>query len=317
MCKSISKKGSKCNFSIKKYVIITGANNGIGKECAKVLAKKGANVILASRNNDKNEEACEEIRGDNPKGEIMSLELDLSSFESIDNFVERYLELNVPLNCIIANAGIMGIPTLKHVENGIEIQWMVNYLGHFYLIMKLMPKLVDSVDNHSDYINRIIMLSSVAHKNGTIDVEDINYDKKKYFPFGAYANSKLACLILAKELNRRFEHHGILSCSVHPGVVNTDLTQYNTRISMVYKLIYPFLKTVEQGAATSSYVATANNIKGGSYYVDCKEYTSSKESNNRKVGNKLWNLSFQQCNLSEDILSNLQNKNNKPIRSRL
>ena len=190
--------GSMCqnNVSLRgKTVLITGGNTGLGKATALALAKKGARVILACRSLERGVKAASEIRSQVENAQIAVYYLDLSSLESVRRFVQDFVKSETGLHILINNAGIFGCPNWKS-EDGYEMHFAVNHLGHFLLTNLLMDMLAQSAPS------RIVVVSSSLHKRGHIEFNDLGSDVD-YKPRKAYSQSKLANLLFAHELNKR------------------------------------------------------------------------------------------------------------------
>jgi len=202
-----------------RVYIVTGANSGSGFATTKQLAEQGALVIGACRRVDAGKEAFADL-GD-IRGSIEIMELDLASLASIRRFVESFLAKHDRLEGLVNNAGVMYAPKGK-TKDGFETQFGINYLGHFLLTELLLDTLKAGAPA------RIICVSSVAHAGmlgtyGEIDFDDLNFDKKEYSAYQAYANSKLAIVLHALDLARRLEGTGVSAFSVHPGWIRSNL----------------------------------------------------------------------------------------------
>lgn len=241
--------------------IVTGANTGLGFETAKVLAEKEFTVILACRNIQKALKAQTEIQHGYPEAKLEIIELDLNSLKSVESFAKSFLSKYNRLDVLINNAGIM-IPPFQKTEDGFESQFGVNHLAHFALTAHLI-EVLKSTDN-----SRVVALSSIAHKSASIDLDNLNAEKN-YSKFGAYGQSKLACLLFAKELNRKLEKAGNNSIAVaaHPGVSNTELMRFMPGwLSILMKPLGALMAhKPEEGAKPSLYAALGKDIKGGDY----------------------------------------------------
>jgi NAD(P)-dependent dehydrogenase (short-subunit alcohol dehydrogenase family) len=243
-----------------RTALITGANSGIGLEAARVLARAGARVIMASRDTEKGEAAAAEIRASSPGAELDVRELDLSSFDSVRAFAEGFGEQQLDL--LINNAGVMVPPYTKSVD-GFELQLATNHLGHFALTGLLLDKLLATP--HA----RVVTISSTAHKMGKIDFDDLQRERS-YNRWLAYGQSKLANLLFALELDRRLKAAGsdVLSVAAHPGYSATNL-QFAATPSRIERLGSVVLNRVyaqsaERGALPTLFAATAA-IPGGSF----------------------------------------------------
>ncbi|CAM8879218.1 unnamed protein product [Rhodiola kirilowii] len=275
--------------------IVTGGACGIGFETSKTLALRGAHVVIAARNTAAANEAKQQIVKEIPSARIDVLKLDLASLKSVREFVDEFISLNLPLNILINNAGIMFCP-YQLSQDGIELQFATNHLGHFLLTNLLLDKMKHTAET-SGIQGRIVNLSSVAHQHtypGGIRFDKIN-DKSSYNDKKAYGQSKLANILHANELSHRLKEEGvnITVNSVHPGLILTNLFQHHAKLMRVlYLLSFIIWKNVAQGAATTCYVALHPSLKGatGKYFTDCNEFipTKAMDENLRK---KLWDLS--------------------------
>ncbi|GLT79235.1 hypothetical protein SLA2020_507290 [Shorea laevis] len=275
--------------------IITGGASGIGLETSRVLALRKVHVIIAARNLKAANEAKQLILEKDETARIDVLELDLSSIKSISAFAESFNALNIPLNILINNAGIMFCP-YRLSQDGIEVQFATNHVGHFLLTHLLLDKMKDTAKT-TGIEGRVINLSSIAHqytyKDG-VRFANINgragYNDKK-----AYGQSKLANILHANELSRRLQEEGvnITVNSVHPGLIMTPLFRYSAPLMKFVKFFSFFLwKNVPQGAATTCYVALHPSLIGvtGKYFADCNEMNPSAYARDQLLGQKLWDF---------------------------
>uniref|UniRef100_A0A3P9B8I7 Retinol dehydrogenase 13 n=1 Tax=Maylandia zebra TaxID=106582 RepID=A0A3P9B8I7_9CICH len=182
----------------EKTVVITGANTGIGKETARELARRGGRIIMGCRDMEKCEAAAKEIRGKTLNPHIYARRLDLASMKSIREFAERIKQEEPHVDILINNAGVMRCPQWK-TEDGFDMQFGVNHLGHFLLTNLLLDKLKESAPS------RVINLASLAHIVGKLDFEDLNWEKKKFDTKQAYCQSKLANVLFTRELAKRLQ----------------------------------------------------------------------------------------------------------------
>jgi len=279
-----------------KIAIVTGANAGLGYETALGLAKKGATVILACRNYDKAEEARRDILKKVPDAELDILLIDLKNLDTVHEFADKFKLKYSQLDLLILNAGIMAPPFSK-TKDGLESQMGVNYFSQFLLTNLLFP-IIKKTESA-----RIVSLSSIAHKNGKIDFDNLNAEKS-YSKWGAYSQSKLACLMFAYELQRRIDAAGTKAKSVaaHPGLSSTNLSQYLSGIAKV--LFTPAAKLIGQdgklGAKPTLMAALDPSVKGGQYFGpdgfmeskgDPVQVKSSYKSHNLSVAQTLWHES--------------------------
>ncbi|XP_030951763.1 short-chain dehydrogenase TIC 32, chloroplastic [Quercus lobata] len=279
--------------------IITGATSGIGAETALVLAKRGARLVLPARSLKAAEEAKARIVSECPESEIFVMSLDLSSLTSVRNFVSEFESLDLPLSLLINNAGKF---THEHAisEDGVEMTFATNYLGHFLLTKLLLNRLIETAKK-TGVQGRILNVSSSIH--GWFSGDLIRYlglitrDKSHYDATRAYALSKLANVLHTKELAwrlKQMEANVTVNC-VHPGIVRTRLTREREGFvtDLVFFLASKLLKTIPQAAATSCYVATHPRLLNvsGKYFADCNEATTSKLGSNSSEAVRLWSAS--------------------------
>lgn len=289
-----------------RRVVITGANSGLGFETALALAQQGAEIILAVRNPEKGEEALRKLRAAAPSASLQLEALDLASLKSVHAFGQRLLQKNQPLDLLINNAGIMAVPKRMQTEDGFELQFGTNHIGHFALTGLLWPLLLQGRET------RVVTVSSLAHNGGRIRFHDLDFNKS-YHPWMAYCQAKLANLLFGRELHRRCVEKGlpIKSLIVHPGVSNTNLvmTGGTTGASAglqtrLMKLVLPLTsQSATAGAIPSLYAATAPEAESGVYYgpsgigelvgAHPKRGRIAPQGRNAEVAAKLWEVSEQ------------------------
>jgi NAD(P)-dependent dehydrogenase (short-subunit alcohol dehydrogenase family) len=206
--------------------LITGANSGLGFESARALAKHGAKVILGCRNVSKGESARSKIREESPSAETVLCKLDLSSLASIRAAAAQLATEHASLDGLVNNAGIMAIPKAKTID-GMEMQIGTNHFGHFALTSLLLPMLEKAQQP------RIVTVSSIIHKRGTIVLKDLFFEQRPYKTWEAYGQSKLANLMFALELSRRLRSNGsrVKSLAAHPGYAATELQSKGPQLS--------------------------------------------------------------------------------------
>jgi len=239
-----------------KTVVITGGNSGIGFYAALGLAKVGAKVIIAGRNPERMSRAVEEIQKEDIEGTVESALIDLASLKSIREFVVKFNQEQSQLDILINNAGVMMPPESK-TKDGFELQFGVNFLGHFLLTNLLYDKLKETKSS------RVVTLSSIAHRGASIDFDNLRVEKA-YDPEREYYQSKLADLLFALELSRKVEQNNdsILSVACHPGFTQTQL-QRHLDPAMLTKMT--FMDTW-QGSLSTLLAATGSGVKASDYY---------------------------------------------------
>ena len=252
-----------------RVALVTGATGGLGYETALGLARLGARVILAGRNDAKGSAALARIRQAVPNAKVGFERLDLASLASIATFAANFAGGPDALDILVDNAGVMALARRQTTADGFEMQFGTNYLGHFALTAWLMPALLRSRPEA-----RVVSLASLAHRQGRIDLDDLQAEQD-YEPWVAYRQSKLAMLIFARELQRRSDAHGwaLRSIAAHPGWAVTDIIDNGpgrsqnrmktTLMNLVFRLRG---QTVEAGALPILFAATAPEAEPGGYY---------------------------------------------------
>jgi len=241
-----------------RIAIITGANSGIGYETARMLALRGAHVVMACRSPEKATAARDRILAEKPAGEVEVAALDLSDLESVSRFAQTFAKEHGKLDLLINNAGVM-VPPFGRTKQGFELHFGTNHLGHFALTSHLLPLLENTPGA------RIVVVSSTAQSGGQIDLEDLNWEHKKYKAWRAYGQSKLANMMFALELQRRLAAAGskVLVTAAHPGWTATDLQRTSSMAVWGNPL---FAMKPPQGALPILRAATDPSAEGGSYW---------------------------------------------------
>lgn len=282
-----------------QVVIVTGGNSGIGYEAALALAGKNAQVILTARSLDKGEEAARNIREKYPQADIAVMELDLADLKNVRNFARAFLAKHQRLDILINNAGVMALPRRKTVD-GFEMHFGTNHLGHFALTGWLLPILKATPNG------RIVTVSSGVHTSGDIHFDDLQWEKK-YERWSAYAQSKLANLLFAYELQRRLSATGnsLISVGCHPGYTATNLQAAGPQMEgsaiklWMMKLGNAiFAQGQDMGALTTLYAAVAPDVNGCDYIgpqEGMRGYPVKVMSNNKSydeaLAKRLWKVS--------------------------
>ncbi len=244
-----------------RLVVVTGTG-GLGYETALSLAGAGADVILAGRNAAKGQDAIERIRAAHPEAQISFEELDLANLASVSDFAGRYANAHSSLDVLVNNAGVMMPPKRQKTADGFELQFGTNYLGHYALTAHLLPLLVNG------HQPRVVNVSSLAHRSGAIHFDDLQWERR-YKPWEAYCQSKLAMLLFALELQRRSEANGwgLMSNAAHPGYARTELIAngpglqgFLPKISLLLK---PLSQSAADGALPTLLAAASPEAEGG------------------------------------------------------
>ena len=247
-----------------RLAVVTGANTGLGYETARYFAEKDMKVVMACRNRERAEAAMERILEAVPGAELEFMELDLSSLASVRRFAETFRGKYDQLDLLINNAGIMWTP-FERSEDGFEGQMAANYFGHFLLTALLLDLMPDTPEA------RVVTLSSIAHQQflKRIRFEDINWESG-YNKYHAYAQTKLACLMFALELQRRLDAAGrqLLSVAAHPGVSETELGRSMDRwlVLAIRYTVGPFISHDPVQAALPTVMAALDPGVSGSEY---------------------------------------------------
>ncbi|XP_078601244.1 polyprenol dehydrogenase-like [Branchiostoma floridae x Branchiostoma japonicum] len=285
-----------------KVAIVTGGAKGIGLEVTKGLAKLGMHVIIGGRSQDEANIAIENIKKSCPQAKVEFMRLNLASMKSIHKFVEKFKSRQLPLHLLINNAGVMLTP-YSLTEDGFETHFGVNHLGHFLLTNLLLDTLRSS--GKPDHWSRIVFVSSAVHSIGDIKFDDLN-SSKNYSPHAGYAQSKLANVLTAYELQERLlaDQSHVTANALHPGVVNSDLYQHVMWPMRVAQRIMGWIgltKTTKQGADTILYAAMSPDLEGigGRYLDNCQSVQSSDQSYDKDLQKRLWEESCRLVHLQE------------------
>lgn len=273
-----------------KNIIITGANSGIGKATTVDLLKQGGRVIMACRDRVRAEKAAREVLEEaGGNGEVSIKHLDLASLKSVHTFCEEIIKEESQIDVLINNAGVYQCPYTK-TEDGFEMQFGVNHLGHFLLTHLLLDLLKQSAPS------RIIVVSSKLYKYGEINFEDLN-SEQSYDKAFAYARSKLANLLFTVELGQNLAGTGVTVNALTPGIVRTNLGRH-VHIPMLAKPLFElaskaFFKTPQEGAQTSVYLACSPDVENsqGKCFADCKPQDLLPKATDEDIAKKLWDIS--------------------------
>lgn len=276
--------------------LVTGANTGLGKETTRVLALRGAHVTLACRNQEKAEQARQDIvessHGAISDEQLDLLPLDLNSLAKTRESAETFNQRGQPLHLLINNAGIM-IPMERRTEDDFEGHLGINHLAHFVFTNTLLESLQAAGQA------RVVALSSAAIMAATLTpmLHDLNWKKRKFSGMRSYGDSKLMNLMFAREFNKRYGESGIVANALHPGVIGTELGRdQSLPFTIVGLLGIPFMKSIAQGAATTLFVATHPDYatRGGLYFSHCQERRpDNKLALDDDVCRRLWECSAE------------------------
>lgn len=279
-----------------KTVFITGANSGLGYYTAKALAEKNAHIVLACRTLEKANSAIEKLKSLNPDGRFTPIELDLADLNNVSEIGSKIPNIFENLDLLINNAGIMHPPKTLSAQ-GFEIQFAVNHLAHMLLTLKLLPYVKERGGS------RIVTVTSGAQFFGKVGWN--NLKAENYNKWESYANSKLANVMFALELNEKLEQKNILSLAAHPGIAKTNLfSAQKPKPSLIetfsLELLSPIFQSAEMGALPQLFAATSPEAKGGEHYGPKFNFRghpklspTSKFAMNNKERKNLWEKSME------------------------
>ncbi|KAG6449324.1 hypothetical protein O3G_MSEX005982 [Manduca sexta] len=270
-----------------KTALVTGGNAGIGLETARDLARRGAKVIIASRDEKKSMDAVQDIIKTTGSTDVEYLQLDLAEFNNIRKFAEVFNRNYERLDILVNNAGCAGLKN-RLTEDGIDIVMQVNYFGPFLLTNLLLPKLISSKPS------RIVILTSLFHVFGNISVENFTGAGTNR-QLQTYANSKLCDVLWTRALAKRLPSEVTVNC-LHPGAVKTDIFK---RLkpwlrSIMHFILTVFFKTAKEGAQTSIHLCVSEELDNvsGKYFVDCKQCDVANLARNDNLVEEVWNKSM-------------------------
>lgn len=276
-----------------KTVIVTGANSGMGLAAAVELARQGAHVIMACRNEERGRKAWKEAIQRSGSDRLELMLCDLGSLDSIRRFAAQFMERHGTLDVLVNNAGVVSLKR-ELTAYGFESQLGINHLGHFLLTNLLL----DAIQRAEE--GRIVNVSSGAYKIGRMHWDDPSLGRG-YHVVKGYAQSKLANVLFTTELARRLEGTGVTANCLHPGAVATNIgidrtTGFGKRL---VGLLRPFFLTAEKGAETAVYLASSPEVRGitGQYFYKKRAQPLTPKGKDRAAASRLWEWSEQQVGL--------------------
>jgi NAD(P)-dependent dehydrogenase (short-subunit alcohol dehydrogenase family) len=271
-------------------VLITGGNAGLGLATARGLARRGARVVITARDPAKGAAAADDVRAAAPGATVEVLDLDLASFASIRRCAAEALERIERLDVLVNNAGLV-LTEFRLTENGFEMTFGVNHLGHFLLTSLLADRLRASAPA------RVVVVTSTGHRYtaGGLDFDDLQ-SERGYQPFIAYGRSKLANIYFTRELARRMAGTGVTANSVHPGFVGTRFGKDGDggkAGAVLMSLTRPFALSPARGARTSIYLASSPDVADttGEYFTRCRAVKPSRLATDDAAARRLWEVS--------------------------
>ncbi len=250
-----------------RTVLVTGANSGLGLQTALVLAERGATVLMACRDQQRGRAVVERVRARSGGADATLIQLDLADLTSVRKAADEVRAITGDrLDVLVNNAGVMASPP-RLTADGFELQIGTNHLGHAALTWLLAPALVPGA--------RVVTVSSLAHRGGGLDVDDLNFERRRYGPVAAYSASKLANLLFTFELDRRARGLGrnLFAVAAHPGLTYTELASTTTRMHLPAPFVQVvrwgnklISQSVAAGALPQLYAATAADVRSGEYF---------------------------------------------------
>jgi retinol dehydrogenase 12 len=277
-----------------KTVLITGANQGIGKASAIALGKMGASLVLVCRNRERAEAAVRDIEGAGVKG-VELLIADLGSQAEVRRVAAEVKAKHDRLDVLLNNAGVI-VTSRRTTVDGIEETFAINHLAPFLLTNQLLDLLEKSAPS------RIVNVSSEAHRGAKMHWDDLQFERASYSSFGAYGQSKLSNILFTRELARRLEGKGVTANALHPGVVASGFGQtYGGFFGFLIKLGHPFMIGPEKGARTQVWLASSPDVEGvsGKYFDKCAEKRPNRAAQDDAGAQKLWAISEELTQKSE------------------
>ncbi|XP_076592082.1 dehydrogenase/reductase SDR family member 13-like [Chaetodon auriga] len=293
-------KGRRCTSKATlhgKTVIVTGSNTGIGMTTAIDVAKRGARVILACRSKQRGEAALKEVMRESGSNKVVFMQLDLGSLKSVRSFAETFLKSEPRLDILINNAGVF---LQGRTEDGLEMMFGVNHIGHFLLTNLLLDRLKECEPS------RVVNVSSMGHQYGTIDFDCLNTQKALGMDasfkevFKVYCDSKLCNVLFNHELAKRLKGTKVTCYSLHPGAIKSDLGRNSLTLQMAVPLVYFFTKNTVDGAQTTLHCALQEGLEplSGRYFSNCALKEPSAKAKDDAAAKKLWELSERLCGLA-------------------
>ncbi len=293
-----------------RTVLVTGASSGLGLQTAAVLASHGAMVLMGCRDPVRGRAALDRVRASSGAADATLILLDLADLSSVHKAADEVRTITGDqLDVLVNNAGVMASP-LRCTADGFELQIGTNHLGHAALTWLLAPALLPGA--------RVVTVSSLAHRGGGLDVDDLNFQRRRYNSVTAYSASKLANLLFTFELDRRVRDSGrdLIAVAAHPGLTDTELVANTTRM----RLPGPFArvarwgnKLISQGVAAGTlpqlYAATAPDVRSGEYFGPTRlgetrgapgRVTASPAARNERTARLLWDRTAELTGVPPD-----------------
>jgi len=274
--------------------LVTGATNGIGLATAEGLARAGAHVILGARTRERGEAAREQVARATGSDRLEVAVADLSVQAEVRRLAEEIAAAHPRLDVLVNNAGII-VSSRRETKDGIELTWGLNHLAPFLLTNLLTDLLVASAPA------RVVTVSSNAHTGATLDLDDPQFERRRYRAFTAYGQSKLANILFTVELARRLQGRGVTANCLHPGFVRSGFgVTSGGWVAVGVAIARPFGISPERGARTSIYLATSPEVADvtGRYFVDCQPARPRPQATDPDMARRLWDVSVRMTGLA-------------------
>ncbi|KAE9372113.1 NAD(P)-binding protein [Stipitochalara longipes BDJ] len=270
-----------------KTVLVTGANDTTGLETARALHLTGARTFLTTRSAEKGAVAVQSIIDSNggEKAGVEAITMELSDLSSVRNAAREFMSRSKSLNILVCNAGVLA-QNFDRTKDNFEMSFGVNHVGHFALFQELKQYLIDS--STDSFNSRVVMVASIGHRMSEIYFDDLNFDHRAWDAISAYGQSKTANIYMANYIDRTYGKQGVHAWSLQPGGINSNLlrrTEEEKQVIFGNPAVLPWIKTPEQGAATSVWAAAARDLegKGGRYLESMQEIGEWQGPEERRV----------------------------------
>lgn len=267
-----------------QVALVTGANSGIGQVTARELARQGWHVFLACRSAEKTRPVLDEIAAFGGRAEYLAL--DLGDFASVNACADIFLAHGLPLHLLVCNAGVSGQKGIT--SSGFELTFGTCHMGHFLLVERLRPRIIDSAPA------RIVVVSSKLHRwSSYMTLDWVHEPSRSPGALREYSLTKLANILFVRELALRLEGTGVTTYAVHPGIVATNI--WRALPDPLVAVLKRFMVTPEEGARTSLHCGTAPELasESGRYYDHCKAIDPAPSAQDRHAARRLWDASEQ------------------------
>lgn len=287
-----------------RHIVVTGANSGLGFASARQLASRGARVTMACRNLDKASHARDKIVEEFPDSRVVLKQLDLASLSSIRTFAGTLVDSGEAVDVLLNNAGVMATDHVR-TEDGFEMQIGINHLGHFALTGLVMPALARNG-------GRVVNVSSLGHRPGRVDLDDLMFDRRRYNRWAAYFQSKLANLLFTHELHRRLGSSStpVIAVAAHPGTAKTELGKVGTSLtnSVMKNFTGVLVRDAHAGAVSQVRACVDPGLSGGEFigprwlaFGSPRLETPSKRARQAESAQRLWEISESLTGVSYDL----------------